>query len=49
MTEKRELEPEDKRQSDDLEVPEEVAEDVKGGQNVGNKLAGQKVGLSKIK
>jgi hypothetical protein len=49
MTEKREPQPEDKRQSDDLELPDEAAEDVKGGQNVGSKFATQKVTYSKIK
>lgn len=49
MTERREPEPEDKRQSEDLELPDEAAEDVKGGQNVGSKVTAEKLGYSKIK
>jgi hypothetical protein len=34
MTDKREPEPKSERSTDDLELPENVAEDVKGGTNV---------------
>ena len=37
MGDKHEPQPKDTRADKDLELPEDVAEDVKGGMNLGNK------------